>query len=526
MRKKFLLVAALAGYQLAHAGGFLTNTNQSISFLRNPARDAAIGIDGAYINPAGIGFMPKGWHFSFNLQNVHQKRLIKSYAKMNDIELFAQKTDNAGNGWKDFNARAKAPVFPTLDLARVYDRAFFSLHMGVTGGGGKATFSNGTGMFESQVAMLPIVTRFLSPMLGKMSPHLGYDFDTYMRGRQYYMGGQLNGGYRLTDHLSVSAGLRVVYVTNNYYGYVRNMRLTGIHPQALGLPASAGEQTVKADVLLEKAGYPNFKSLAGDKEINCDQTGWGFTPVWGIDYQIGRWNFAAKYEMKTRLRLTNRSGKNTSGVEAFDDRKVVAADLPTFVTVGAQYTALADSSLRLSTGFHWFQDTKATQHNHNEKNLKGDGFEFLAGAEWDINKTWTISSGAQYTNYGLGKNSKFINNISFVTDSWSLGLGAKFKVKKNIAINIAYFKTFYFKYNKEMNDYNGLKEGFEHKLVGMKDKLNEAIANGYIILTPQEKQMLQGLENNAAVIQKMNVTGIDKFDRTNDVIGIGIDIDF
>ena len=30
----------------AHAGGILTNTNQSIDFLRNPARDAAIGLDG------------------------------------------------------------------------------------------------------------------------------------------------------------------------------------------------------------------------------------------------------------------------------------------------------------------------------------------------------------------------------------------------------------------------------------------------------------------------------------------------
>ena len=30
------------------AGGILTNTNQSIDFLRNPARDAAIGIDGVY----------------------------------------------------------------------------------------------------------------------------------------------------------------------------------------------------------------------------------------------------------------------------------------------------------------------------------------------------------------------------------------------------------------------------------------------------------------------------------------------
>ena len=30
----------------ALAGGILTNTNQSIDFLRNPARDAAIGLDG------------------------------------------------------------------------------------------------------------------------------------------------------------------------------------------------------------------------------------------------------------------------------------------------------------------------------------------------------------------------------------------------------------------------------------------------------------------------------------------------
>ena len=30
------------------AGGLLTNTNQSVEFLRNPARDAAIGIDGVY----------------------------------------------------------------------------------------------------------------------------------------------------------------------------------------------------------------------------------------------------------------------------------------------------------------------------------------------------------------------------------------------------------------------------------------------------------------------------------------------
>ena len=52
----------------AFAGGILTNTNQSVLFLKNPARDAAIGLDGVYSNPAGVVFMPEGFHVAFNWQ--------------------------------------------------------------------------------------------------------------------------------------------------------------------------------------------------------------------------------------------------------------------------------------------------------------------------------------------------------------------------------------------------------------------------------------------------------------------------
>ena len=63
MRKSLLTVSLILGtVASAHAGGFLTNTNQSVVFLRNPARDASIAIDAAYANPAGIGFMNTGWH--------------------------------------------------------------------------------------------------------------------------------------------------------------------------------------------------------------------------------------------------------------------------------------------------------------------------------------------------------------------------------------------------------------------------------------------------------------------------------
>ena len=58
-----LALAVLAGAETMQAGGLLTNTNQNIAFLRNPARDAAIGIDGVYSNPAGVAFLGEGIHF-------------------------------------------------------------------------------------------------------------------------------------------------------------------------------------------------------------------------------------------------------------------------------------------------------------------------------------------------------------------------------------------------------------------------------------------------------------------------------
>ncbi len=62
----------------AFAGGILTNTNQSVHFLRNPARDAAIGLDGVYSNPAGVAFMSDGLHLGFNWQYAHQTRIVDS----------------------------------------------------------------------------------------------------------------------------------------------------------------------------------------------------------------------------------------------------------------------------------------------------------------------------------------------------------------------------------------------------------------------------------------------------------------
>ena len=96
----------------ATAGGILTNTNQSVLFLKNPARDAAIGLDGVYSNPAGVVFMPEGFHVAFNWQYAHQTRTITS---TNPVFKLGRK--NNGSEVKEFEGVADAPIIPSLQAA-------------------------------------------------------------------------------------------------------------------------------------------------------------------------------------------------------------------------------------------------------------------------------------------------------------------------------------------------------------------------------------------------------------------------
>ena len=96
MYKKLILTAALAAASLsAFAGGYVTNTNQNVAFLRNPAQNAVIGVQGAYFNPAGIAFMNNGWHLALDIQTAVQRRYTTS-----TYEPLKYGIDNDGKGYK------------------------------------------------------------------------------------------------------------------------------------------------------------------------------------------------------------------------------------------------------------------------------------------------------------------------------------------------------------------------------------------------------------------------------------------
>ena len=468
------------------------------------SREASIGIDGVYYNPAGVVFLGDGHHLSINWQLAYQDRTIK-----NDYSLFTNNVNNPITP-REFNGEAFAPVIPSFQYAYNKGRWSFQGNFALTGGGGKCTFDNGLGSFERIVAetamaacgLARTVDGALGSVLGREVSMFGsdqafgaggkYSYNSYMHGRQYYFGLSLGAAYKVSDNFSVFGGVRGIYATTNYYGYVEDIKV-GNMPLYMVLDPT--------------------KKDAANIELSCDQSGIGFTPIIGVDFKTGKWNFSAKYEFKTRMRLKNKSVnlvpsignlpanlssqmtqiltaqftqaglpaeqaaakaeaaatavlanqtvqktmlglKNQFDTELdeaigeYADGKKIAADIPAYLSVGVGYSPI--DPLRINVGFHFFDDKNAKAYNNRQEKLDHGTLEYNAGVEYDINKKFTVSAGWQSTNYGLpeeeattSKDKRFMDDKSFVTSSNSVGLGGVWHFNKKMSFTVAYFHTFY-----------------------------------------------------------------------------------
>lgn len=462
------------------AGGILTNTNQSVHFLRNPARDAAIGLDGVYTNPAGVIFLNEGLHIGFNWQYARQTRTI-----MTTNPDFALGMRNDGKTIKEFEGKAVAPIIPSLQAAYNKDRWSFQASFAVTGGGGKCEFSNGIGSFESAVAA---IASSLQP-LGAT----GYDVDGYMRGKQYYFGFTLGAAYKVTENLSVYGGARLLYGTASYKARLNNIMVNtaaGAVPfgtfldnantriaggimqytegiakleagiaqyKAAGVPVPedlttqlAQAQAAKAQLEGTQASLQTLEAYREGVSLMSDQTGVGIAPIVGVDYKTGAFNFAAKYEFKTRMRMKNSStvkeAHQIAAVNKYRDGSSVPEDQPALLSVGAQWSILP--SVRVGAGYHLFFDKSAHWYNHEEKKLDGNTWEVNGGVEWDVTDKLQVSGGLQKTNYGLTDD--YMNDMSFVVSSYTFGLGVGYQITDKVKVNAAYFQTNYDTYKQDV----------------------------------------------------------------------------
>lgn len=558
-QKTALAALLLAMATSTQAGGLLTNTNQNIAFNRNFARVGAIGIDGVYFNPAGVAFLDQGFHLSLNFQNVYQTRQITSAFS---VPAFANTpyeypfTLNGGDktdGSKFYEGKASVPILPSFQVAYNKDKWSFQAGFGLTGGGGKASFNEGLPSFERQIAILPTLINqqlpTFSTLLGQQeTPATSYSMQSYMSGHQYNFGLQLGVAYKINENLSVFGGARFNYIYNKYEGNITNIsadvngnnqnlyeyfgskakllteKAAALQAQAVAAKTqadayqaqanaatdptakaqlqaaanqyAAGAQQASAGAKMVSAGADKLnssKELVKDRYVEVSQRGWGITPILGIDYRTGKWNFAARYEFTTKFNIENNTKRDDT--KKYENGVNTPNDIPGILALGAQYEVL--KNLRVMAGYNHYFDKDARMDNNKQRFLKHNTQEFLAGVEWDINPSVTVSAGGQRTLYGLG-DGKYLTDLSFVTSSYSFGVGAKIKVAKNAHLNVAYFFTNYSKFTKNYED----------------------------AITIGREQVTQPDGTISVQPKTLATKNTDIFTRTNKVLGVGLDIDF
>jgi hypothetical protein len=512
------------------AGGILTNTNQSVHFLRNPARGASLEIDAVYTNPAGLAKLPNnGFYFSLNNQSAFQTRTITSIPPGHIY------SSSLGGGSKDFKGTATAPVIPSLMGAYKNGNWVVSFNVGVIGGGGTLTFDKGLPSFDRPISEIP------AQLTAKGVPTDKYSVDAYFKGSSMIIGGQLGVTYALSDMLSVYAGARLNIVNNSYVGHLKDISINPTHPalnpsgnmmlastfftnakQAAqtassslqpAISAGAGNYTLDQMVASGQMSQAQVNQLAGglgmspqalgslsllqvqgafnqaaatyessaaktaDKNLDNTQSGKGITPIIGLNLNFDKLNIGAKYEFRTNMSIENKTTIDDTGL--FPDGAKTPYDIPAIFTLGAQYEVV--SGVSVSAGYHHFFDSDAKMQNDKQQYINGGINEFLLGAEWQINKLFLISAGGQITRTGV--TDEYQSDMSYSLNSYSIGFGGAVNLSKSVRINVGYLFTNY-------KDWK--------KMLIYDDKL----------------------------LSSLSVSNFDIFKRTNKAFGIGLDFRF
>jgi opacity protein-like surface antigen len=247
--------------------------------------------------------------------------------------------------------------------------------------------------------------------------------------------------------------------------------------EAAGATALPEYQQLEAQKAQLEGSRQNISSLfkyAQGVNLLRNQSSVGIAPIIGIDYRFGKFNLAAKYEFKTQIHMKNESTVNEASeipaVNKFRDGEKIDEDSPAQLAVGAMWNIT--DAVRLNVGYHHFFDKNATWYNNAQDLLGGDTNEYLGGAEWDITKKLTVSGGIQFTRYQL--TDEYMNDMSFVVNSHSIGFGFKYQVSDHVKLSAAYFQTNYGNYDRVTSKEPVVSDSFTrtNRVLGVACELN------------------------------------------------------
>ncbi len=463
------LLAIVLAYSFTYAGGLVTNTNQSAAWSRMFSRNATLGIDAVYFNPAGLTKLKDGFHISINNQTITQTKTIITYMPGEVMHL----NNN------EYTGDVFAPVFPSVYAVYKVGRFAFSLGFNPVGGGGSADFNNGLPAIDIPIASLV-------PVLHDYGAR-GYAANVSFSGSSVYWGLQLGASFAINDNISVFLGGRYIMAKNTYTGFVKDVTIVkadGTSERADSFMTNLGNQAKAAGDATKGAGdsmqglidndlggltfdeaeavgaisaeqkaqleggllqlgltqeqidamniaqaqgtyygaseqyYSSANNmyagaaLMGDQDADITQTGSGITPIIGVNLSFleDKLNIGLKYEFKTKMDLTNETEPGKGFVIGLNPDGTPIEMFPDGEKTNADMPAL----LSVGVDYHF-------------------GEKFLVSGSY----TYYFDKGADWAT--KEENGQTINYID--KNSWEFGLGLEYWFTEGFFASVGFDMT-------------------------------------------------------------------------------------
>lgn len=420
MKKHFILgILFLCCASMASAA-VVTNFNQSALYFRLLSRNASTDIDAVYYNPAGLTELKDGFHIALHNQTILQeKTVINQFIFLNNYKYIG---------------KVNVPFYPNFYAVYKKGDLALSFGFGPNAGGGSVDYDKGLPSFETGIAALPALLTSMGLTTTK------YSADIALNAKSVFYGFQANASYALNETISGAVGFRYIYAVNNYEGHIQNILINPVHPAL-----NPTGQMIAAPAVFTAIGQPAYAAATSNKALDVEQTGSGFTPIFGLHLSpMAGMNISAKYEFNTKLELTNKTTKDDTG--AFPDGAKTRNDIPAILSFGVEYALMPE--LRASISFNYTFDKDANWDGR-EEYVDSNTWDLGVGIEYDITKCISVSAGYLRTKYGLSAD--YLEDSSFELSSHTFGLGGRLRLGEKLDIDVSGFLVDYQDFTKTIN---------------------------------------------------------------------------
>ncbi len=402
--KRFLIVLGVFGTFFAtQAYAQIDNlTNMSAEWVRLANRNAATdAADIVVYNPAGLVSLADGFHLNISNQSMFRR------PQHEFVDPITSESVSFKQGDPDW-------FVPNVYAAYTKDR--WSVFTGVYIPGNGAALDYPDGSITTRLIGLELIQQINQGIFDAFGVENAYTAlaNESIEASSLYLTGTVGGTYRVTDIVSVAAGVRYIRAENDI----------------------EGELTVTGGTL--GANTPDMPFVV---DVDQSADGWGF--VLGVQViPVEDLVLALRYESEVNLNFENDvNGSDNLGLFIDGDRN--HRDFPAMVGFGASYRFTPE--LRGEADFNWFfqeaADWGRSDTGERISDMAGDVWSWGLSAAYQATRELEISGGFLYTDHLWDDMDGYFQSATgaietLYSDNWNLSTGIGYLIRPGVKVNL------------------------------------------------------------------------------------------